>query len=127
AAGADEGLFTTPAGHVLEGTATNVFATTADRLITAPLAAGVLPGTIRAWLITEARRLGIDIEERPPTIDEVTAGALLTGSLTGVVPLRMLDGRACGDATAAMQRLMERWTSFLHEGAPTFAAAVPEH
>ncbi|HYO77556.1 MAG TPA: aminotransferase class IV [Thermoanaerobaculia bacterium] len=111
-AGANEGLFITPAAEVLEGTATNVFAVAGNRLITAPVSAGVLPGTVRAWLLTEAARLGIEIEERPPTAAEITTGALLTGSLTGVVPLRVLDGRPCGEATPLAQVLIQRWAAF---------------
>ncbi|MCA1732684.1 MAG: aminotransferase class IV, partial [Acidobacteria bacterium] len=41
-AGADEGLFTTAEGRILEGTATNVFAVDGDTLLTPPVEAGIL-------------------------------------------------------------------------------------
>lgn len=89
---ANEGLFVR-GEHLLEGTATNLFAVTKDSLITAN--ANVLPGIVRAWVLDRARTVGIVIEERAPAREEVRAGAFLTGSLTGVVALHELDGRRC--------------------------------
>jgi len=109
AAGAEEGLFVTRDGAILEGTATNVFAVIADRVITAPITAGILPGITRAWVLAEATSLGIVIEERAPTLHELCAGSFLTGSLTGVVAVREVNGRACGEAGAAFEALAERW------------------
>ena len=107
AAGADEGLFLTRDGAVLEGTATNVFAVASDgRLITAPVAAGILPGIVRAWVIGEAARRNIVVEERTPYVDELLRGAFLTGSLTGIAPIRTVDGRACDAPPAIVGELL---------------------
>jgi branched-subunit amino acid aminotransferase/4-amino-4-deoxychorismate lyase len=92
AVGANEALFVNGDG-VLEGTATNVFAVTKDSLITA--SANVLPGIVRAWVLEIAHTNRIAIEERAPAIDELRAGAFLTGSLTGVVALESIDGVPC--------------------------------
>jgi branched-subunit amino acid aminotransferase/4-amino-4-deoxychorismate lyase len=105
AAGADEALFVTPDGHVLEGTATNVFAVRGTTLITAP--AGVLPGIVRAWVLAHAPRLGLSIEERAPSAAEVREGAFFTGSLTGIAPVRVLDGEPCADASEVVAVLRE--------------------
>lgn len=88
AANANEALFATG-----EGTATNLFAVTKHSLITAK--DNVLPGIMRAWVLDLARANGIEIEERIPSRDEIKAGAFLTGSLTGIVPLRSLDDERC--------------------------------
>lgn len=93
--GADEALFVSDDGCVLEGTSTNVFAIDRARLVTAPVEAGILPGIVRAWVIDAAARLGIDVEERPPAAGELRRGAFLTSSLTGLAELRELDGHAC--------------------------------
>lgn len=113
AAGADEALFTAPGDVVLEGTATNVFAVCGDTLITAPHSAGVLPGTIRAWLLAEANRCGIAVEERAPTLAELHQGAFLTGSLTQLVPIRTLNGATCRVPGRPFTALAEQWTRFL--------------
>ncbi len=88
-AGANEGLFLDEEGNVLEGTATNVFAVRGRTLITAK--ENVLPGIVRQWVIDRAA----SIEWRAPSVREVREGAFLTGSLTGLAALRMLDGEAC--------------------------------
>ena len=95
AAGSDEALFVDSGGAVLEGTATNVFAIANDSLITAPIAAGILPGVMRAWVLAEAARRGIAIENRAPALAELRQGAFLTGSLTLLTPVRAVNGAAC--------------------------------
>lgn len=103
--GADEALFVTPDGNILEGTSTNVFALHGDVLITAP--DGVLPGTVRAWVLATAPTLGLRIEERAPTADDVRRGAFFTGSLTTLAPVRLLDGRPCALPGPAFEELGE--------------------
>jgi para-aminobenzoate synthetase / 4-amino-4-deoxychorismate lyase len=105
---ADEGLFVTDDGHILEGTSTNVFALRDDVLITAP---GVLPGTVRAWVLATAPTLGLRIEERAPTASDVRHGAFFTGSLTTLAPIKLLDGRPCampGPAYAELSEMFRR-------------------
>ena len=106
---ANEALFLTREGLVLEGTATNVFAVKDRTLVTAPLAAGILPGVVRAWVFSAANRLGFSIEERAPSVEELRQGAFLTSSLTTLAELRTLDGRACATAGEAFAGLREMW------------------
>jgi branched-subunit amino acid aminotransferase/4-amino-4-deoxychorismate lyase len=103
AAGADEGLFVNREGLVLEGTATNVFAVTRHALVTAP--DGVLPGVMRARVLEQADALGIAIEWRCPTRDDLRAGSFLTSSLTLLAPLRTLDGEPCAAPGAIFEEL----------------------
>lgn len=108
-AGAGEGLFVTGDGHVLEGTTTNVFAVTAHSLVTAP--EHILPGVTRAWVLREASALGIPVEERAPSVGELRAGGFLTGSLTTLAPLRVVDGEACRPPGSIYDRLADRWST----------------
>ena len=111
AKGADEGLFVDRRGRVLEGTATNVFAISGRRLITAPVRDGILPGIVRAWVIENASRVDLDVAERAPTKDELREGSFFTSSLTMLAPVRKLDGDVCrapGDAFEELQRLYRR-------------------
>lgn len=109
ASDADEALFVARDGLVLEGTSTNVFAVRGETLITAPSSAGILPGIVRAWVLSAAPRLGLSIEERAPSAEEVRGGAFLASSLTTLAEVRMLDGRACATPGRAFVRLHELW------------------
>jgi len=105
AGGADEALFTDRHSMVLEGSATNVFAMKGTRLITAPVAAGILPGIVRAWVIATAASIGLAVEERAPSQSEIAAGSFFTGSLTTLAPVRELNGRPCVPLNAAFAEL----------------------
>jgi branched-chain amino acid aminotransferase len=102
---ADEGLFLDRDGHVLEGTATNVFAIGKATLITAPLGAGILPGIVRAWVIANASRAGLELIERAPSIDELREGSFFTSSLTTLAPIRRIDGIDCAAPPRAFAEL----------------------
>jgi len=108
-ADADEALFLTHNGRVLEGTTTNVFAVNANALVTAP--ENVLPGITRAWVLEQAALLDIDVELRAPTLSELRDGAFLTGSLTTLAPLRLLNGEECRAPGAIFDALAERWST----------------
>ena len=117
--GADEALFTTTEGNVLEGTATNVFAVRGTTLITAPSA--VLPGIVRAWVLAQ----GLPIEERPPTVDEIREGAFFTGSLTTIAPLRTIDGLRCAEPGEVVAELMHAYMRRLSTPAGSAGAPPP--
>lgn len=98
--GADEALLTA-GGYVLEGAASNVFVVTDGRLVTPPLSAGLLAGVTRRTVIDLAARLGLDVEERLLTVEEV-AGAdevLVTATTREVVPVVTIDDVPVGDGT----------------------------
>lgn len=108
-ADADEALFLTHNGRVLEGTTTNVFAVNAKSLVTAP--DHVLPGITREWVLEQAGQLGVDVELRAPSLPELRDGAFLTGSLTTLAPLRMLNGEECRAPGAIFEALAGRWST----------------
>lgn len=112
--GANEALFLDRDGAVLEGTATNVFATAGNRLVTTPTPAGILPGIVRDWVLDASARLGIDVELRAPSREELRGGAFLTSSLTMLAPLVSLDDADCDPPGDLFARLAERWQRELH-------------
>lgn len=65
AAGAHEALFVDAAGRVTEGTSSNLFAVLGGRLVTPPLAAGILEGVTRGVVLALARREGVPAAEAP--------------------------------------------------------------
>lgn len=64
-AGASEALFANTRGELCEGTGSNVFVVTGDRVLTPPLRSGCLAGVTRAlvleWTDAEEADLGLDI------------------------------------------------------------------
>src|SRR5690606_28034602 len=90
--GATEALMANTRGNLCEGTGSNVFLATGDRLLTPPLMAGCLAGVTRALvleLLPEA-----DEDDLPLAALAEADEVLLTSTTRGVQPLRALDGRA---------------------------------
>lgn len=77
--GADEVLFTDPAGFLTEGSFTSIFVERDGMLVTPPLARGLLPGVLRADLIASGRA----IEGELSTAD-LAGGFLLGNALRGL-------------------------------------------
>jgi branched-subunit amino acid aminotransferase/4-amino-4-deoxychorismate lyase len=123
AAGADEALLTDPAGRVLEGSASNVFAVLDGHVVTPPVEAGLLPGVTRAAVIEVARHEGLDVVEEPLPRDMLLAAdeAFLTASTREVVALIEVDGQPIGGATPGpvTQRLLAAYRALVRaETAP---------
>jgi branched-subunit amino acid aminotransferase/4-amino-4-deoxychorismate lyase len=93
AAGFDEALFITPAGIVIEGATTNVFAVRDGLVFTPPLASGILPGIARAEVLA---LLGPDrVRETLLTTSDLhhASELFVTNALLGVMPVSLLDDR----------------------------------
>jgi 4-amino-4-deoxychorismate lyase len=84
-AGVDEAVFLNERGEVCEGAITTVFADLGEGLITPPLACGLLPGILRAEMLTLGRAreglLGVD--------DLVRAQLFVGNALRGLIPARL--------------------------------------
>ena len=81
-------------GSVLEGSRSNLFAVLDGGVVTPPTDGRILPGVARARAIELARAAGIEVAERPLSVDEL-AGAnevFMTGGVRGVEPV----GRCAG-------------------------------
>ena len=80
ATGTFEVLFVDEGGFLTEGSFTNLFVERADRLLTPPLARGLIPGVLRAKLIDEGRAEEADL--RP---DDLADGLLIGNALRGLI------------------------------------------
>ncbi len=99
--GYDEGLFLNTRGYVAEGTVSNIFAVRDGELLTPPVEAGLLPGTVRRLVIDYAASAGLACREAMLTRQEL-GGAdelFVTNSLLGVMPVTVLDGAPVGTGT----------------------------
>lgn len=93
--------------EVLELSRGNVFAVLNEVLVTPPADGRILPGTVRAAVLSLAREAGIETEERPLRRVELLNAeeVLLTGSIRGIEPARSLDGTPLAASGAIAQRL----------------------
>jgi branched-chain amino acid aminotransferase len=133
-AGADDGLLLTPDGCLVESTSACVFTVRDTRLVTPPLAAGVEPRAIRAWLLRDpaARAIGLAPTEAALRPADLLAAdeAFLADDVAGIVPLVTHDGQPIGGGrpglrTLALRAAREAWIDRVSRGEVVDAAATP--
>lgn len=115
---ADEGVFVTPAGEVLEGTITHVFLVNRGRILTPSLASGILPGVTRARVLSLARG-HCDVSERLISVRDLWEAdeCFVTGSGAEVTPVRGMEGRhmPAGSPGPVTRRMMEAYERDVRE------------
>lgn len=91
-----EGLMLDTGGHVVEGTMTNLFLVRQGKLHTPKLDRCGVAGVMRGWVLAGAAELGLAVEERRLSLDEVRAAdeLFLTNSVIGLWPVSRLEARA---------------------------------
>ena len=105
AAGADEAIRLDAEGRAVEGATSNLFAVIEGTVVTTPVDAGVLPGIVRARVLTQCAALGRPVRLAPIELPQLRGASELfvTSSLRGVVPITHLDGVPCGGANVAAE------------------------
>lgn len=99
-AGAYEAWLVNDHGQVVEGAATNAFIVAKDgALLTHPADTNMLNGVTRMNVLAIARRLGIEVGERPFTVAEALAAreAFLTSTTVTVLPVTRIDDTTIAD------------------------------
>ncbi len=97
--GAEEALMLNQQDEVAECSQSNVFIVKNGRAITPPLAAGLLPGITREFVLDVAKDAGVPTEERTVTTGDLWAAdeAFITGTTREITPVVKVDGRPFGD------------------------------
>ncbi|WP_195270069.1 aminotransferase class IV [Eubacterium sp. 1001713B170207_170306_E7] len=111
--GFDEPVFLNTCGQLTEGAVTNLFFVKKGRLVTPDRSCGLLPGTIRDYLIS-----CYDVEERV-ILPEETGDfdeAFVTNALMGMMPVRQLDGIAYGEKRV-WESVLRDYHDLLRQGA----------
>ncbi|WP_348788796.1 aminotransferase class IV [Leifsonia sp. NPDC080035] len=105
--GAQDVVFTSIDGYVLEGPNSTVIARIDGAYVTPPTDLGLLPGTTQADAFTALEGWGEPVATRRITVDELRgADALwLCSSTRGVAPVRSLDGVEVAVDAAVSSRL----------------------
>ena len=85
-------------GYVSECTGENIFLVRDQKIITPPYGSSILGGITRDSLLTIAHDLGVVVEERMVTRDElyVADEIFLCGTAAEVTPVREVDNRKIG-------------------------------
>jgi branched-chain amino acid aminotransferase len=98
AAGAYEAFLLDDDGFVTEGASSNVFAVRGAKVVTPPLAAGILEGVTRGVVLRLARRIGISAEETPLRAEDLEGAdeVFLTSTIREIVPIVRLGSRQVG-------------------------------
>ena len=95
--GYDEALLLDASGYVMEGSGENLFIVRGGVLYTPDLTSA-LDGITRRTVLTLCDELGLKVEEKRITRDEVYIAdeAFFTGTAAEVTPIREVDGRTIG-------------------------------
>lgn len=95
--GCEEALLLDNEGYVAEGSGENIFIIR-DGVMYTPELTSCLDGITRKTIFAFAEELGVEIQEKRITRDEVYVAdeAFFTGTAAEVLPIRELDGRAIG-------------------------------
>ena len=97
--GADDAVFVSAEGIVLEGPTSNVWFTEGEKLCTPGLDLGILAGVTRDTLLAAAAARGIEVVEDAFAIERLFAAdeVFTSSSVREVMPVVTLDERPVGD------------------------------
>lgn len=101
AAGYQEAIMLDAQGYVAEASGENIFVIKNGRMSTPLVGGSILAGITRGTVVQLARELGIEVEERPISRDElyVADEVFFTGTAAEVTPVREIDERKIGAGT----------------------------
>ena len=103
--GAREAWLVDGKGFVTEGASSNAWIVSRDnKLITRPLGTGILPGITRSVVLDLIAAQGLQLEERPFTVEEAYAAreAFVTSASQIVMPVIAIDGRPVGNGAPGL-------------------------
>ena len=112
ARGADDVVFTSLEGQILEGPTSTVVWSAGGVLHTPPPDTGILPGTTMARLFARAAAAGLPTAVTPGTVDDLHAAdaVWLVSGVRAAATVHTLDGVARGDGglSAGVRELLSR-------------------
>jgi branched-subunit amino acid aminotransferase/4-amino-4-deoxychorismate lyase len=119
AAGFDDALFVDPIGRVLETSTANIFAVRSGRVLTPPLACGILPGIVRALLLGTSDRSMVDETDISAEFLREADEVFVTNSLLGVMPVARINERKYDlGANSVTQQLAATYQRLVHADFP---------
>jgi branched-chain amino acid aminotransferase len=109
-------LLVNSAGHITEGSRSNVFFVCGNELVTAPESV-VLVGITRQYVLHICSTLGLVICEKALTIPEakLADAAFITGTTPKVMPIRYLNGQQFNHKHPKLLQIMEVYDLYLRD------------
>lgn len=108
-------------GNVTEGTSNNAYIIARDKLITRQLGNEILHGITRSAVIQFAAESGLEIEQRPFSIQEAQSAdeAFVTSASAFVMPVVQIDGHAIGTGSPGTltKKLRETYLARMRQSA----------
>lgn len=102
---AKEAWFVDANGYVTEGSSSNAWIISRDgKVITRPAEHGILRGVTRSVLLNVLKAQGLELDERPFTVEEAYAAreAFVTSASQIVMPVVRIDGRPVGNGAPGL-------------------------
>jgi branched-chain amino acid aminotransferase len=123
--GGETAVLTDASGHITEGPGFNLFVISGGRMATPDR--GVLEGITRRTVMEIARDMGVTVEERPVTADELRHAdeAFMTSTAGGVMPIARVDGSSLGKGKPGSMTPQVRERYWALHGDARYATAVP--
>ncbi len=119
-AGVDDAWFVED-GNVTEGTSNNAYIIVQDKLITRQLGNEILHGITRSAVIQFASESGLQIEQRPFSIQESLSAdeAFVTSASAFVMPVVEIDGQSMGNGSPGRltKKLRETYLARMRQSA----------
>lgn len=103
--GAREAWFVDKMGHVTEGSSSNAWIVTRDgKVVTRQADHAILKGITRGVVLEAIREQGLELEERPFTVEEACQAreAFLTSASQLVLPVVRIDGKPVGNGAPGL-------------------------
>ena len=119
--GAKEAWFVDKDGYVTEGSSTNAWIVSREgKVVTRPAEHGILRGITRTVLLNVLKAQGLDLDERPFTIEEAydAREAFVTSASQNVMPVVRIDAHPIGNGApglvaTALRRDFHRHSEFV--------------
>jgi D-alanine transaminase len=119
--GAKEAWFVGKDGYVTEGSSSNAWIVSREgKVVTRPADQGILRGITRTVLLNALKAQGLELDERPFTVEEAYAAreAFVTSASQSIMPVVRIDGRPVGNGTpglvvAALRQGFHRHSEFI--------------
>lgn len=113
--GFDEVILLNEFGRAAECTSANIFAVYGSEVATPPLSEGCLPGITREVLLEETRLPGLQLTERPLTVDELRQAdeVMITSTTRGLKPVIEIDGHKLPGRTTVYERLLASFDAYV--------------
>lgn len=120
--GFDEAILLNSQGKICEATGMNIFMVRNGKIITPGLNQDILEGITRDSVITLARDLGIEVEERPVDKTELLIAdeVFLSGTAAKITPVKEIENYSLPNHRPITEKLKEKLTAITENRNPNY-------